>query len=495
MKARLLGAALAGLLAAAVPGTAGASGFVLRGTVVGRGGAPVTEGMVSFGDFWTGSREYAGRFEAEVPEVPPGRYPLVYTDERAGALTFTLVAVAAGQREAKVTLRAGEGLVAQGRVVSADMPDGVPNAQVTVEGVIDGRPWKHTWLAGEHGKFALYGEALTGFSVTATAPFHQPSVPAVIAAPLPAEVELRLPRQTMVIGQVLTEARGFIRPEATVAVFTKGYMMYTKTDVQGRFQFDAPPPGDYIIWGFAPGRMPGGTTLRLAPEQQVVGLTLHLPFAPLGLVSGSVFGPDGKAGVAGATVEFVQMLSPPPGAMPGGGAGGFAPELTYTAVSGANGYYSVMLPVLPSDVVAPQTNVTIRAKGYLPRHYTVYREALFAGPVDFQVFRGGRLHGTVRFADGRPLPEGMTVDVQVPSGLIGPAGASSGSSSPRATLDLATGRFDFGLVQPGENWLTASVNWDTIAQLKVNVVEGGDQEVELVVTPAEAAAPQTAEPR
>jgi hypothetical protein len=39
------------------------------------------------------------------------------------------------------------------------------------------------------------------------------------------------------------------------------------------------------------------------------------------------------------------------------------------------------------------------------------------------------------------------------------------------------------------------VNWDTIAQLKVNVVEGGDQEVELVVTPAEAAAPQTAEPR
>ncbi len=490
MKRRVFGAVLIAWLAAAF-GAADAHGFTLRGTVVGADGAPVSEGSTSFGQFWGGSREYAGRFEAQIPEVPPGRYPLVYTSD-GGLLAFTVVPVEAGQREAEVTLRAGEDLVAKGRVVSADMPDGVPNAQVTVEGTVGGKPWKYTWLADEHGGFALYGKGLAGFGVTATAPYHQPSASAAIAAPLPRQMELRVPRETLIIGQVVTAEFGFLGPEATIGAIGTRQGMWQKTDAQGRFEFSALPPGDYVIWGFAPGRAPGGATLRLAPEQQVVGLTLHLPLAQAVSASGRVLGPDGETGVPGATVEFAQRLVAPSatGERRGSFGAGFAPEATYTAVTGPDGGYSVNIPHFAPGVAAAEIPVTIRAEGYVPRYYIVYQEALSAGPVNFQVFRGGRLHGTVRTLDGQPLPEGTRVMVQVPHGLVGPPGSGGGSVTYPTALDLATGRFDFGLVQPGENWILVEIHRDRIAQLKVNVIEGGDQEVEVVATPAGAATPQ-----
>jgi hypothetical protein len=198
---------------ARAPGDGETRLFILRGTVVGQDGQPVSGGSVEL-DRDGGGPVRDGRFEFKVERsrlVPGSLHSVIYAD--ANVFVLRSLQLAEDQTEATVALRVGESPAVIGRVVTGDMPDGVPWAQVALRGTLaTGQQLEWWFRAAEDGTFLLDGPALEGFQIQAFGvPFHLPYEQpgprgewVEIKPPFPMRVDLRPPPDTVICGQVVT---------------------------------------------------------------------------------------------------------------------------------------------------------------------------------------------------------------------------------------------------------------------------------------------------
>jgi len=462
---------------------------VVRGTVTLADGSPAVGGGINLGGracFWP---VQDGAFEFDVENLEPGDYWLDYL--KAGIAIVRVVHIGQGQGEASVALRLGEHRVAEGRVVTDDLPDGVPNAEVRVKRpVIGGQIFELTLTAAKDGTFQLDGPELDGCSIQARVPYHRPSEWVKIEPPFPTRVKLHAQRDTVIMGRVLEGYGGKPVPGAHVAFGTKGRYGSTTADEQGHFEFTGLDPGMYRIEAYARFFSREDVIVNLHEGRQVLGLEIHLLTQAAYPVGGRVFGPDGKTGIPGAKLSFGELFHHPPlppGQEGGGWSGPGVPQISYSTVTREDGNYFVRLPVPPvrGDPWHPW-EVDVEAESYLSRKYMLYLDPNSAGPFDFQVFHGGRLSGIVSLPEKGRLPEQTVAELQIQMGIIAPPGklgqfASSQRAaapnagawvSPEAPVSPESGRFDFGLVQPGEHRLVVRVAGEPKFKTKVTIKEG-----------------------
>jgi len=458
--------------------------LLLRGTVTLEDGTPAEGGGVSLGDRAAISPIRGGKFELAIEAVAPGEYPVTYHTERGDLVVMRPIRIAPGQRVADVALRAGEEPAVRGRVVTDDMPNGVPNARVTLRRDIGGSLRKSEVRAGDGGRFVLDGYDFAGWTIEARVRYHRATVPVEIKPPFPAHIELCPAPETLIIGRIATEGGGWIDGPGTVGFIGAGHIGWARTDERGQFEVEGLQPGQYRIAAYAPYRLPANLLFDLSEGQQAIAFSILLRHAPVTTARGRVVGPEGTTGVARAEVSFIQYYRYP--SLSGDtvrAVRGFMPEEKYSVVTGQDGSFEVDLPVIPTAIGGSyRWQVEVRPEGYLPRRYVAYVDPTMATKLVLQVFRGGRLKGRLRRADNELIPQGVQVELQVAHGLAGRSGDPEGSSSWGAPIGAGTGRFDFGLVQPGRHWLSVRVP-DAAEPVRklVTVVEGETREVDIQV--------------
>jgi hypothetical protein len=247
-------------------------------------------------------------------------------------------------------------------------------------------------------------------------------------------------------------------------------------DEYGRFELTNLAPGAYRIEAYGPYLMSSGATVHLEEGKQVLGLVIRLDHAVRQTIHGRVLAPDGATAIAGAAISLEQTFFPPPA--PGEPArlanrGGAVASLTYATTTEADGTYHLDVPAQPGVADDRRRfDCMVRADGYLPRRYLVFVDRDRDGPYDFQLFCGGRLAGTLRFSDGSRPPRNTIVEVQVATGLVGAADEALGYNYARSPVSPDTGRFDLGLVQPGEHSLLVRIPGRERLTEKVIVEEG-----------------------
>lgn len=503
MKPQLL--MLLGLVTFALPvfssiGQAAGKPFMLRGTVIGRGGLPVEGGSLGMDGRMKFGPIQAGRFELPIervepgPQVEPGPHWASFCKDNL--LILKIFNVAAGQTEAEVSFRIGESPAVMGRVVTDDMPDGVPNARVSFSGSPAGRQNFNGWVTvANDGTFELDGEGLQGCRIQAVVPYHLPNeehrLPGEwleIKPPFPMKVELRPPPDTVIFGRVVQE--GWIPtrpvPHAVVMFASSERIGYATAADDGRFEITGLDPANYRLAVWAHDFSPALVIFPVVRGQQVRSLVIELSPSQKRRVGGQVVGPDGKTGVAGARVSFRLEIHPPP--PPGATGFGYSwrgdfPHFDYQAVTDENGHFGTAVPA-PAGPQFPQFwKVTVEAEGYLSRSYQGFQIASDGWQsLTLQLFHGGRLSGTVRLANSS-LPANLSAALYDNGGWLGAPTAGGGGWVVYAPVSPQTGRFDFGLVEPGEHRLTVHIPAQPDPRAKVVVREGESLEVNLKSPP------------
>ena len=160
----------------------------------------------------------------------------------------------------------------------------------------------------------------------------------------------------------------------------------------GAFAFDGVPPGDYLFTCIVPGKLRlQGITLKIPREEPLV---VRVPAGGASLV-GTIRGPQQEP-VPNADV-LVSLPLP-------------ESDATVEAVgtSGADGTYTI--EHLPAG---PVRKLSVGAKGYL-HHVGTLPLAPWAGAaipasgsetIDVDLLKGAAVHGTVKLADGTPVPD------------------------------------------------------------------------------------------
>ena len=482
---------LAVLILAVMPsganhGTDGGGTLVVQGVVGLPDGSPANGGVINFGGRAQFGPVRDGKFQFSVDNIPPGRYFICYASPGGGFLVARVVPVASGQREAVVSLRTGEQLVVKGIVSTEDLPRGVPNAELRIRGASPRLDW--VFNAKSDGSFLLDGVDLRGCTMQAVVPYHRKSEEVEVRPPFPMQADLRSPNDTVIVGRVMDLATGVPVSGAVVTFGTRGRYGSTTTDDQGIFGFTGLQAGAYRLNAYARFFSREDAILHLEEGRPALGVVISLFPQGKAHVYGWVLGPRGR--VAGARISFRQWVhpppppGPPPGESGGGGSGPGVPQISYSTLSQADGLYMLDLPVPPeSGQPSDPWHVEVEADGYLTGRYTGSIEGReYRGPYVLRVFRGGRLSGTVSLPGGIPPGELLVAGISIAYGALGleerPTSAYYGFEAP---VDPQTGRFDFGLIQPGVHQLTIRGHPELTTTVTVNEGEEVDVRVPSVV--------------
>jgi len=446
-------------------------------TVRNQDGSPVEGGSVVMAG-WDVPESQHGQFTFQYGDLAPGDHLLCYRSN-TGIIALRTAHLPEGQAQVALAVRLGEQVVLQGKVVAGDPAAAMPYAQVKLTGGRSGSSSFPTEVvASAEGAFTLDGEAFAGARMQANLPYHKPSEWVEVKPPYPMRVELRCPPAAVVFGYVLDEG-GYAISDAGVVYVTTGYAGNQTTDREGRFELRDLAAGRYRFTAGGPYRVPAGVTVDLRDGQQLLGLIIRLQRAPQFTFFGRAVAPDGVTGIEGAHVVFTEHLMPQGlDGRPVGTWSGFLHTFKYTGVSGERGYFNVNLPWREDDLSGHVWYPEITADGYLVGRFAVRVDR---GPewILFPMFRGGRLR-----ADLPGLPDGAQVELEVRSRSLPPFSPSPSINTYLATRDAATGRFDFGLVQPGEHWLVVRQHGDILAKTRVGVKEGEETTVTLAVPSA-----------
>jgi hypothetical protein len=465
--------------------TDGGQTILVRGMVTLPDGSPANGGVINFGGRAQFGPVRDGKFEFSVENIPPGDYFIGYSKHQCGFLVARVVPVAPGQREAVVSLRTGEQRAVKGIVSTEDLPRGVPNAQVRVQGATPRLDW--VLNAGSDGSFLLDGLDLRGCTMQAVVPYHRDSKAIEIEPPFPMQADLRAPDDTVIVGQVMDLAMRVPVPGAVVAFGTRGHYGSTTADDRGFFEFTGLQAGPYRLEAYARFFSREEAILDLQEGRPALGIVMSMLPQDKAHAYGWVLGPRSR--VAGAKVSFRQWVHPPlpPGKLGEGGYGGSGPgvpQITYSTLSQEDGRYALDLPV-PSEPGQRSDPwwVKVEADGYLTGRYTgPIEDPEHPGPYVFRVFRGGRLSGSVSLPGGIPPGEHLVAGISIPCGALGQEERhASASYGPEAPVDPQTGRFDFGLIQPGVHQL--SIRGHPELTTTVTVKEGEAVDVKVPTPP------------
>jgi hypothetical protein len=428
---------------------------LVRGMVTVPDGAPADGGVINFGGRAQFGPVRNGEFEFSAENIPPGDYFVAYAKYQGGFLVARVVTIAPGQREAVVSLTTGEQPVVKGIVSTEDLPRGVPNATVRLRGASPRLDWDLN--AGSDGSFLLDGLALRGCTMQAVVPYHGDGKVVEIRPPFPMQADLRTPNDTVIVGQVVDRAMRVPVPGAVVAFGTAGHYGSTTADDQGFFEFTGLQAGAYRLQAYARFFTREEAIIDLQEGRSALGIVMSLLPQGKAQAYGLVLGPRNP--VAGAKVSFRQWVNPPlpPGQLAGGSSGPGVPQIIYSTLSQEEGRYTLDLPV-PFEPGRPSDPwlVEVEADGYLTGRYTgSIEDPEHAGPYILRLFRGGRLSGTVSLPGGIPPGEHLAAEITIQWGALGPEERpASAGYGPEAPVDPQTGRFDFGLVQPGVHQLS-----------------------------------------
>jgi hypothetical protein len=459
----------------------GSEEFTLTGTVLSAEGAPVEGGGINVGNREGFGPIRNGRFEFRVTKARPGIHLVSYHRDDGSVVTGQLVDIEPGQQRVVVSLRTGGEPVVHGRIISDALPEGIPNAMAHLRGDLSGAGESNAYIrASKDGTFSLDGLAFEGYSLRASVPQYLGSDPVTISPPYPMEVVIRLKPEAVISGTVVTEAG---RPVARAQVFlaSEGRRILLGADDEGRFEFDHLQAGSYRLEAQGHYVIGGDIVVDIDEGKQISDVTIELSEAGTFVGWGRVVGPDERTGIRGAAVSF-EITFTPPGA-PGQArpmVDGAAARVVYSTVSGGEGAYTLMLPRrLGPAAEGHLWAVMIEAEGYLPRRYLGFVDPDEWDPLVFQVFRGGRLTGSVVREDGGPLPAEAAVEVGVAAGVFGPQDKFMGSSWTCSPVSPVTGRFDFARVQPGEHEIVVRIPGKTLLSQNVTVTEGETSQVTL----------------
>ncbi|MCK4299842.1 MAG: carboxypeptidase regulatory-like domain-containing protein, partial [Planctomycetes bacterium] len=298
-----------------------------------------------------------------------------------------------------------------------------------------------------------------------------------VAEPFPMRFDLPRHDEAVIAGRVLDHAG---KPLADAAVLVdpavSGPYKYQQVDGSGRFVFGDLEPAHYYINAYSKWAIPAEIEVDLAAAQKMHDLTIGLlPCMPR-IVHGRVVGPDGRAGVADATLQF--WLGMPP-AMHGrhGRGNGHHPRFVYEALSDEEGTFAAMIPNnLGPGAHVGWWDIVVKAEGYLERRYLGFSTTSPAAPLELQLFRGGSVSGRVLLADGGPPPERSQVHVIYPAGVL-PGSHAKGSEGRYADVS-AQGGFEL-TAPPGEHWMAASIPDHPDPVARVTVEECGTTVVTL----------------
>jgi hypothetical protein len=356
---------------------------------------------------------------------------------------------------------------------------------VHLRGHLSGAGESYAYIrASKEGRFWLDGLAFEGYTLQASFAQHVGSDPARISPPYPMDVVIHLKPESVISGTAVTEAG---RPVARAQVFLayEGGGRLIGADDEGRFEFYHLQAGSYHLEAQGHYVIGGDVVVDIGEGERISDVTVELSEAGGFPVWGRVVGPDGESGINKATVSFEMMFTPPgaPGrGRPLASGGGAVARVVYSTVSGSEGAYALMLPrrLGPAAQGHPWT-VMLEAEGHLPRRYLGFVDPDEWHPLVFQLFRGGRLTGSVVCEDGGPPPADAVVQVGVAAGLFAPEGRFMGSSWTGSPVSPTAGEFDFPRVQPGEHEVVVRIPGQTILSQKVTVREGETSHVALRV--------------
>ncbi len=465
-------------IAASLALPAAAAPVTVLVTVRNQDGSPVQGGSASMADHGVGESK-EGQFAFRFGYLAPGEHLFSYAGD-IGTIVLRVLHIPEGQAQVALVVRLGEEVVVRGKVVAGDPPMAMPFAQVKLTDGKSGAPIFPTQVvASAEGAFVLDGQEFANVRMQANLPYHKPSEWVPVKPPCPMQTELRCPPETVVLGWVLDES-GSPVPDAGIVCVAPGYVSSVRSDRDGRFECRSLPPGRCRFTAAGPYRVPTGVTLDLRDGQQLLGMVIRLRYAPLFTFFGRVVEPDGATGIQGAQVIFTEHLMPQGlDGRPVNNWAGFLHAFEYCGVTDRTGYFDVNLPWREDDPQGHLWFPEVTADGYLTGRFAVRVDRTSSEWLSFPMFRGGRLR-----ADIAGVPDGAQVEMEVQSRCLPPLTEPHSVATYRATLDAATGQFDFGLVQPGEHWLVVRQRGDILGKMKVTVKEGEETTVRLTLPSA-----------
>jgi len=477
-RAVVISVALAALLAG-LAGAAPLQNIPISVQVVDAGGQPITGGRAYLGGEPVGETVKAGWAQAVRAKVTPGIQYVTYA--RAGLLAARRIRVRDNDPSVTAIVRLGAEPVAEGRVVASD---GRPVAQAAMSTFLV----PTSFTSDAQGRFAIDGFCLDETKVTAGLPGYVQSEPARISEPFPTSMRLTVLREGT-IGLTVSDTAGNPIRDARcgVCMMVAGSRQIQWagpggwTDGEGKTRPVEVHPGNARAVAYAPGYAPQLQRLHVNEGGR---LDLHFSLKPLPTVpvSGVVVGPDGRTPVANARVTLRSEVESAKNVLlmltgqEVGGFAGYDPGVSYGASTDGDGAFQLWMALGRYDLVEAS------APGYVADRLPVLIEV--TGPVSglrFQLFRGGRVQGTVRMPDGSSPPEGTSARLNLRVG-------ESVGKSWEIPVDPETGRFAFERAHPGTAELVVRFPDGATATAKFEVEEGrvAEPALKLVPGPPEA---------
>lgn len=414
----------------------------------------------------------AGHAQAELRVAASGFAPArrrVELEDETGSGALTLELTPSAWMLGSVVDAAGRPVAAV-RVLAAPPPERERTAAVHYEGA---------WT-GPDGRFLVAGlDPSVAYQVRA---FHEDHAPAVAAAapwtvgpdrrPVPAaEIRLVLVDSRSLTGRVVDGA-GSPVAGADVTLLPQDQLgdpnlwvsvqdLSRSTDSEGSFEFHDPLPAPYVLAVVARGYAPRfDPELEVAPDAGVMDLG-ELVLEPEAVVRGRVVNARGEP-VAGADVQEAVASS-----------AALLRDVLFRrleqqapALTGADGTF-----VVDRFGQGEPVRLRVAGDGFAPAE--VWAIAGRDGePVEIELRRVARISGTVKDAEGKPVPGGTVA----PDGLHGEAGHFRWVRTDRS------GRFEIEDAEPGRLYLRADARGHARSEVMAVDVAPGEHLEGLEIT-------------
>ena len=281
-----------------------------------------------------------------------------------------------------------------------------------------------TIRADGRGRFLLPAQARGKVTLTVQAPGFAPEMMEVMMQPDLPPIGIKLGSGALIRGRVV-DAAGLPIAEARVSLQQwrqkQTLEWSTRTDGEGRFEWDSAPADPVMLYAYKDGYLSQGLELSPADGEKSIRL-LERP-----ILVGRVFDAETKAAVSDFQVMYGQQYGP-----------GSYSWYSSRSINGSDGEFS-----LPLENSGSQMVLKVTAPGYRASTSKPFNPAESVPTFEFAMQRGTGVRGLVRRSDGVPVAGAQVAAIGRNSyAALGRGGFDSnyGSRNEIARTDAA-GRF------------------------------------------------------